>query len=166
MPSGKERGETDVFAGFILACYHDVGIAGPANSLRKLAPCKEIWSPESEKFLLVDTRILGFETRKTAQGIWNPTDDRIWYPSPTESGIHYLGTHAESIAWNPESKTVLDCLPWGENTVVWCCSPLQGTVKGGCIRRIVLERDSKQRKIGSRDPEGAMFLASIGVLHV
>ena len=80
------------FAGYILACYHDVGIAGTANSLRKLAPCKEIWSPESEKFLLVDTRILGFGTRKTAQGIRSPTDDRIWYPSPTESGIQYLGT--------------------------------------------------------------------------
>ena len=92
VPSDEERGETDVFAGYILACYHDVGIAGTANSLRKLAPCKKIWSPESEKFLLVDTRILGFETRKTAQGIWNPTDDRIWYPSPTESGIQYLGT--------------------------------------------------------------------------
>ena len=92
VPSGEERGETDVFAGYILACYHDVGISGTANSLRKLAPFKEIWSPESEKFLLVDTRILGFETRKTAQGIRNPTDDRIWYPSPTESGIQYLGT--------------------------------------------------------------------------
>ena len=91
VPSGEEQGETDVFAGYILACYHDVGIAGTANSLRKLAPCREIWSPESEKFLLVDTRILGFGTRKTAQGIRNPTDDRIWYPSPTESGIQYLG---------------------------------------------------------------------------
>ena len=30
--------------------------------------CKSIWIPESGKFLLVETRILGF-------GIWNPTDD-------------------------------------------------------------------------------------------
>ena len=40
------------------------------------------------------------------------------------------------------------------------------TVKGGCIRRIALERDSKQRKTGSKDPEEGMFLACIGVLHV
>ena len=39
VPSGEGRGETDFFAGYILACYHDVGIAGTANSLGKLAPC-------------------------------------------------------------------------------------------------------------------------------
>ena len=39
-------------------------------------------------------------------------------------------------------------------------------MKGGCIRRIALERDSKQRKTGSKDLEGAMFQACIGVLHV
>ena len=70
------------------------------------------------------------------------------------------------MAWNPESKTVLDSLTWGEKIVVWCCSLLGRTVKGGCIRRIALERDSKQRKTGSKDPEGAMFLACIAVLHV
>ena len=61
----------------------------------------------------------------------------------------------------------MDSLTWGEKTVVLCCSPLRGTVKGGCIRRIGLERVSKERKIGSKDPKGArMFQACIGVLHV
>ena len=39
-------------------------------------------------------------------------------------------------------------------------------MKGDCIRRIALERASKERKTGSKDPKGAMFQACIGVLHV
>ena len=34
--------------------------------------------PESVKFLLVESEILDFGIRDTAQGIWNPTND--WNP--------------------------------------------------------------------------------------
>ena len=47
----------------------------------KVAPFKGNWILESEKFLLVETGILGSGIRKTAEGIRNPTYD-----------------------WNPESK--------------------------------------------------------------
>ena len=58
---------------------------------RRVAPCKRIEIPKSGKFLfvasgmrenlLVECGILGFGTRNTRKGIWNPTND-----------------------WNPESK--------------------------------------------------------------
>ena len=34
-----------------------------------------LWNLESGKILLVESGILGFGIRKTAQGIWNPTND-------------------------------------------------------------------------------------------
>ena len=59
--------------------------------LRKVAQCKGIWIPESSKFLLVEfgilekfaveSGVLGFGIRNTAQEIQNATND-----------------------WNPESK--------------------------------------------------------------
>ena len=52
----------------------------------------EIRIPESGGFLLVESAILGFEIRETAQGIRNPSS------TDKESGIH---------GWNPEFKTVL-----------------------------------------------------------
>ena len=55
-------------------------------------------NPESGKFLLVESGILGFGIRNSDQGIRNPTND--WNP--------------ESTAWNPESKTVLDSLTWDD----------------------------------------------------
>lgn len=45
--------------------------------------------------------------RNTSQGIRNPTED--WNP---ESKFHRR--RLESTAWNPEYKTVLDCLTWGD----------------------------------------------------
>ena len=58
----------------------------------KVAPFKGNWILESEKFLLVETGILGSGMRKTAEGIRNPTYDwnpeskfhgqRIRYPGP------------------------------------------------------------------------------------
>jgi len=74
------------------------------------APCKRIRIRESGKFLLVESGIrkiwfvesgiLGFGIRNTAQGIRNPTNPAIW--------------NQEYTASNPESKTVLDFLTWGE----------------------------------------------------
>ena len=81
---------------------------------------------ESKKFLLVESRIwenllleseiLGFGIRNTAQGIRKPFKD-----SNPESKFHWQRLESsswnpESTAWNPESKTVLDSLTWGEDT--------------------------------------------------
>ena len=68
---------------------------------------------EPGKFPLVESGILGFGIRNTAQGIRNPTND--WNP---DSKFHWerLGSSSwnpESTAWNPESKTVLDSLARG-----------------------------------------------------
>ena len=49
----------------------------------------------------MESGTLSFETRNTAQGIQNPTND--WNP--------------ESTAWNPESKTGLDSLTSGAPNV-------------------------------------------------
>ena len=57
--------------------------------------------PESMEFLFVESGILGFGIRNTAQGIRNPAND--WNP---ESKFHCLRIFESSI-WNPESKTVL-----------------------------------------------------------
>ena len=81
-----------------------------------LAPYKGILIPESGKFLLVESRILGFlGIRKTALEIqnsandWNPESKLRWQRSGIqclESGIHKV--------WNPEGKTqVLDPCWWG-----------------------------------------------------
>ena len=49
--------------------------------------------------------------RKTAQGIRNPTND--WNP---ESKFHRQRL-LEYKTWNPESKTVLDIITWGDSHV-------------------------------------------------
>ena len=66
-----------------------------------------LWNPESGKFFLVESGILGFGIRITAQGIWNPTND--WNPE-SKSNWQRL----ESSTWNPEStgveSRIHDCL--------------------------------------------------------
>jgi len=67
------------------------------------APFKGIGIPESGKFLLAESGILGF-------GFRNPTND--WNP---ESKFHRKilqkkKKNPESTVWIPESKTVLDSL--------------------------------------------------------
>ena len=72
---------------------------------------KGIRIPETVKFLLVESWILGFGIRNTAQGIqkfhwqsskfrWQRLESSTWNP--------------ESTAWNTESKTVLDTLARGD----------------------------------------------------
>ena len=66
----------------------------------------------------MESEILGFGLRNTAQGIQNPTND--WNPESKfhwqilESSIWNIIRNPESTAWNPEFKTVLDFLTWGE----------------------------------------------------
>lgn len=64
-------------------------------------PCKGIQIPKSAKFLPVDSGILDFRIRNSAQGVQNPDND--WNP---KSSTWYL----EFIAWNLESLTVFDYL--------------------------------------------------------
>ena len=45
--------------------------------------CKIIWIPDSRKLLLLESKILGFGIRNTAQGIRNPTDD--WNPESSST---------------------------------------------------------------------------------
>ena len=71
------------------------------------------WNLESGNILLMESGILGFGIRNTAQGIWNPTnywnsESKFYWQIP-ESGTW----NPESTVRNPESKTVLDSLPWG-----------------------------------------------------
>ena len=63
---------------------------------RRIVPCKG-----------VDSGLLGFGIRNTAHGIRNPTED-----SNPES--KFYRQILEFSTWNPESKTVLDSLTWGE----------------------------------------------------
>ena len=65
-----------------------------------------MWNPESWKFLMVESRILGLGFRNTAVGIRNP--------SSTKNYLEYGYWNPESKGWNPEFKTVLDSLTWGD----------------------------------------------------
>ena len=62
------------------------------------------------KFLLVESGILGFGMRNTAQRMRNPTKD--WNPiqGSTRKNKESSAWNQEFTAWNPESKTVLDSL--------------------------------------------------------
>ena len=68
------------------------------------APCKGIRILESGKFLLVESRILGFAIRNTAQGIRNPTNK-------DQSPVHGIRNPQRAVQ-NP--MTFLDSLTWGE----------------------------------------------------
>ena len=88
----------------------DISVMEPISKRNR----KGIRILEPGKFLLVESGILGFGIRNTAQGIRNPTND--WNP---DSKFHWerLGSSSwnpESTAWNPESKTVLDSLARGD----------------------------------------------------
>ena len=85
-----------------------------AVSKQCIAPCNGIRIPECGKFLFMESGILGFGIRNTAQGIRNHTNDcnleSKFYWQRLESSTW----NPESKAWNPESRTVLDSLKGGE----------------------------------------------------
>ena len=56
----------------------------------------------------LESGILGFGIRNTAQGIRNPTND--W-----NQGSQFRNPDPESASRNPESRTALDTLTWGES---------------------------------------------------
>ena len=72
-----------------------------------VSPCMAIRIPESKKFLLAESKILGFEIWNTVQRIRNPTNN--W-------NLQSSTWNPEFMAWNPESKTVLDSLTRGKTT--------------------------------------------------
>ena len=75
----------------------------------QVVPCNGIRIPESVKFLLVESGILGYGIWNTSKGIRDPTKD--WNP---ESKFHWQRLESrtwnpKSTPWNPESKTALAC---------------------------------------------------------
>ena len=96
--------------------------------------------PESKKFLLVESGILGFWIRNTAQGIRNPTNN--WNP---ESKFHWQRLESstwnpESTEWNPESKIVLDSLSkaiWSTNVKQRLCYRLATKEVKRCNKYII-----------------------------
>ena len=56
-----------------------------------------------EVIFLMESGILTFGIRNTAQGIRNPLESSTWNP--------------ESTVWNVESKTVLDSFTWDETNL-------------------------------------------------
>ena len=105
--------------------------------------CKIIWIPDSRTLLLLESKILGFGIRNTAQGIRNPTDD--WNPessstdkgpesSTWESGIPLtIGIQNPSSTnkdWNP--------VPGIQNTPRGIQNPIWGEIyRGTSIERTV-----------------------------
>ena len=76
-----------------------------------------IWNPESWKFLLLESGILGLGIRNTGVGIRNPTNNSNPESNSTEIDLESSNWNPESTGWNPESKSVLDSVTWGEKTV-------------------------------------------------
>ena len=65
------------------------------------------------KFVLVGSRILGFEFRNQLKESGIPLTIGIWNPSSTDKYWNCRTQTPESTAWNPESTSVLD-ITWGE----------------------------------------------------
>ena len=84
-------------------------------SIKRLAPCnKGIRIPESGKFLLVESGILDFKMRNTAQRIRNLTNDSNLELGSTDKDWNVVAG-LESTPWNQEFRNVLDSLiTWGE----------------------------------------------------
>ena len=75
-----------------------------------VAPCKRL--PESSKFLLLESGI-----QRT--GIWNPQwfgiRNPLWYGIEIYYGVRNPESwNPESRGWDPESRTFMDSLSWGE----------------------------------------------------
>ena len=113
------------FGGFCFACSVFLSRASRGFSLRsvflliayrarRIHPFASLHVWESGKFfgklLLVESGILGFGIRNTAQGIRNPLTIRIQNSSSTDKKSESSSRHQESTAFNPGSKTVLDSL--------------------------------------------------------
>ena len=83
------------------------------------APCKGIRIPESGRFLLVGSGMRENFDMESRIELKYPTKE--WN---LESKFHWkrLGSstrNPESMEWNPESKTVLYSLTWGDSTGLW-----------------------------------------------
>ena len=62
----------------------------------------------------MESEILDFGIQKTAQGIHNSINNGNPESKFYWQRLAFSTWNLESIAWNPESKTVLDSLTWGE----------------------------------------------------
>ena len=91
---------------------------------------------ESGKFLLVESRIVGFGILNTAQGIRNPTNDWNLESNDQESGIQF---------WNPESTV------YKSNRVMDARGRFQPRPQGA---RFSLQSQKRRRK---RNLSGCLF---------
>ena len=111
-------------------------VTGEKNS--DITPRKEIQILESGNVLLVEyrileislveTRILGFGIRNTAQGIWIEPSIGFRNQRSTDKYPESSTWNPESTVWNPESETQFDSLTWSNminkeslnKFVSWC----------------------------------------------
>ena len=92
------------------------------------APRKDIRIPESGKLLLVgsgirenfdiESGIQGFGIQNRAQVPYQGMKSRIQVPLE-KTGIQHPESWIETMEWDPESKTVLYSLTWGDSTGLW-----------------------------------------------
>ena len=89
-----------------------------------LAPCKEFQIPEFEELLLMESGI-----QLEEYGI--PPRIGIRNPSSTDNDLESSTWNPESMAWNSESKIVLDALSLGDvlRTVSLFSIIMQSTVR-------------------------------------
>ena len=119
---------------------------------RSIAPCKGIRIPESVKFFLVESGNLGFGTQNTAQGIRNPNKEWNLEFKFQWKILESSTWNPESMEWDSESKTVLECVPliWsGSGSVIWDHLDHGGSNEpmNPCtewIHQFILKNDSKQ----------------------
>ena len=119
---------------------------------RSIAPCKGIQIPESVKFFLVESGILGFGTQNTAQGIRTPNKEWNLEFKLQWKILESSTWNPESLEWDSESKTVLECVPliWsGSGSVIWDHLDHGGSNEpmNPCtewIHQFILKDDSKQ----------------------
>ena len=78
----------------------------------KITQCRGIRIPESVKFFLVESGILGFGIQNKAQGIRNPTKDLN--PESTKKDSNQLPGIRNPRRGILKSKTVLHSLTWGK----------------------------------------------------
>ena len=89
----------------------------------------------------MESGILGFGIRNTAR---NPTND--WNP---ESKFHWQRLKSstldpESTAWNPESKTVLDSVAWGDS--LFNVGELLGSLIVNKLTQVYKEKQAVRRR--------------------
>ena len=86
--------------------------------------CKGIWIPKFKTFVIVESRI--WENLLVESGIQLKESGisltiAVRNPSSTDKDWNPVAGNRESVAWNPESKAVLDIIPLWDKTFSYAC---------------------------------------------